>query len=200
MRVVLAFTACVLIWGSTWYAIELQLGVVPKEWSLVYRFGIASASLFIICLLRRERLKLRPDQHVWTALTGLFLFSGTYVLTYSGSEQLTSGLVAISFSLLSFLNLINGRIFLGNSISFAALLAALMGISGLALLFRPEIEAFSFDDQTIQGLTFCFAATLVCSFGNTAAAATGARKIPLLTFNAFALGFGGLFNLIYALL
>ncbi len=36
----------VLIWGSTWFAIEFQLGVVAPEVSLVYRYGAASLLLF----------------------------------------------------------------------------------------------------------------------------------------------------------
>ena len=36
----------VLIWGSTWYAIEFQLGVVAIEVSLAYRYWIAAALAF----------------------------------------------------------------------------------------------------------------------------------------------------------
>lgn len=199
MRVSLAFIGCVLIWGSTWYAIELQLGVVPKEWSLVYRFGIASTTLFLLCLAKKERLKFTLGQHIWPACTGLFLFSATYVLTYSGAEYLTSGLVAITFALLSFLNIINGRLFLGNSIKPSALVAALLGISGLIFIFKPEIESFTLDDEAFRGLLLCLGAAIVCSFGNTFAGTSGSRQMPLFSFNAWALSYGACFNLIYAL-
>lgn len=199
MRVYLAFIGCVLIWGSTWYAIELQLGVVPKEWSLFYRFGLASLVLFLICLIRRERLKLAPSQHFWTASTGLFLFSGSYILTYSGAEYLTSGLVAVTFSLLSFLNIVNARIFLGNKIESSRLMAALVGIAGLTLIFQPEIQAFNFEDTAVRGIAFCVAATLACSFGNTFAGAPQSQMIPLLSFNAYSIGYGAFFDLMFAL-
>jgi drug/metabolite transporter (DMT)-like permease len=199
VRVTLAFIGCVLIWGSTWYAIELQLGVVPKEWSLVYRFGIASSTLFLVCLIRKERLRFPLHQHLWPACTGLFLFSATYVLTYSGAEYLTSGLVAITFALLSFLNIINGRLFLGNTIKPSALVAALLGILGLVLIFKPEIDSFTLDDEAFRGLLLCLGAAIVCSFGNTFAGTSGSRQMPLFSFNAWALGYGALFNVIYAL-
>ena len=39
----LIYAIVVLIWGTTWYAIKFQLGVVAPEISLVYRFGLAAA-------------------------------------------------------------------------------------------------------------------------------------------------------------
>ena len=36
------YAITVLVWGSTWFAITFQLGVVPVEWSLVYRFALAA--------------------------------------------------------------------------------------------------------------------------------------------------------------
>ena len=199
MGVFLAFFGCVAIWGSTWYAIELQLGVVPKEWSLVYRFGLASLILFAICIARGKSLKIDLKHHKWMMLTGLFLFSGGYIFTYWGTAYLTSGLVAVTFSLLSFLNIVNARIFLGDPIQPSALGAALIGIAGLVLLFAPEINAFSFADETALGLFLSIIAAMICSFGNIAAGAASTRKIPILEFNAWAMGYGTLCNLIYAI-
>ena len=198
MRITLAFVCCVLIWGSTWYAIELQLGVVAKEWSLVYRFALASLVLFCICLVRRDRLIVPRANHIWMASTGLFMFSATYIFTYTGAEYLTSGLVAVTFSLLSFFNILNARIFLKNKIQPTALAAALLGIVGLALIFKPEVKALSFEDQAATGVFFCVIAAVVCSFGNTIAGAPASQNQPLLPFNAWGLGYGALFNLIYA--
>lgn len=200
MGVIGAFLGCVLIWGSTWYAIELQLGVVPKEWSLFYRFGLASALLFAVCLFRNKGLRLPRSGHVFAAGTGLFLFSGSYYLTYTGTEHLTSGLVAVSFSLMSFLNIINGRLFLGHRIEPNSVMAALLGIVGLIFIFSPEIKALSFEDQTAKGLFFCILATVACSFGNTFAGAPTAARQPLLLFNAWALGYGAMTNLMFAVI
>ena len=41
------YSLVVLIWGTTWYAIKFQLGVVAPEISLVYRFSIAAICLFL---------------------------------------------------------------------------------------------------------------------------------------------------------
>ena len=46
------YLVTVLIWGSTWLAIEYQLGVVEPEVSIVYRYALAAAVLFIWCKVK----------------------------------------------------------------------------------------------------------------------------------------------------
>ena len=41
--VALPFVIFTAIWGSTWIVIRGQLGVVPPQWSVAYRFAIAAA-------------------------------------------------------------------------------------------------------------------------------------------------------------
>ncbi|HBK00926.1 MAG TPA: EamA family transporter, partial [Delftia acidovorans] len=36
------YALVVLIWGSTWIALKLQLGAVPVELSIAYRFALAA--------------------------------------------------------------------------------------------------------------------------------------------------------------
>jgi drug/metabolite transporter (DMT)-like permease len=51
------YLVTVLVWGSTWLAIEFQLGTVAPEVSIFYRYLLASALLFSWC--RYRGLKLR---------------------------------------------------------------------------------------------------------------------------------------------
>ncbi|MCA4079461.1 EamA family transporter, partial [Pseudomonas kurunegalensis] len=44
----------VLIWGTTWIALKLQLGGVAIPVSIVYRFALAGLILFAILLLTRR--------------------------------------------------------------------------------------------------------------------------------------------------
>ena len=45
MQGAIFYLLTVLIWGSTWFAIKFQLGVVDASLSLVYRFGLAALLL-----------------------------------------------------------------------------------------------------------------------------------------------------------
>lgn len=199
MRVILAFATCVLIWGTTWYAIEWQLGHVAKEWSLTYRYVIAAAALLAWCIYKKQPMRYTHRQHLYMFGTGLFLFSGNYVLVYWGTQYLTSGLVAVTFSLLTILNILNARLFLGASIQAKSVSAALLGVVGLILIFKPEIQAFNIADATALGLVICIAATLVASWGNTIVATKTASAIPLLPFNAWSMVYGAFCNLVFAL-
>ncbi|HEX9596383.1 MAG TPA: EamA family transporter, partial [Anaerolineales bacterium] len=72
------YIVTVLIWGSTWLAITLQLGEVAPEWSVAYRFFLASLLLFIYSKLRRLKLRFSLREQLFIALQGLLLFSVNY--------------------------------------------------------------------------------------------------------------------------
>ena len=73
MQGAIFYLLTVLIWGSTWFAIKFQLGVVDPSVSLVYRFGLAALLLLAWCLLRRIRLTFTPSEHLAMALSGIVL-------------------------------------------------------------------------------------------------------------------------------
>ena len=200
MKSALAFIACVLIWGSTWYAIEWQIGVVSNNWSVAYRFGISALLITCWALVRRQSLRLERQQHIACMGLGFLMFFGNYVLVYHGTEYLTSGLVAVAFSLMSFLNIIFARLFLGIRIQAMVLGASIIGVTGLSLIFWPEFATFSLSDGTAIGLMFCLSATTLASLGNTLAATQTVQAIPLLTMNAWGMAYGTLFNSVLALM
>ncbi|MEO7496702.1 MAG: DMT family transporter, partial [Massilia sp.] len=82
----LLFAIATLIWGSTFWAITLQLGEVPPAVSVAYRFALASAVLFGFCLLRGNRLRLPWRTQRWLMLQGFLTFCLSYICTYN-SEQ-----------------------------------------------------------------------------------------------------------------
>lgn len=198
MRETLAFITCVLIWGSTWYAIKFQVGDVPPSWSVAYRFALASLMLFIYCLATKKKLRFSIRDHVWFMGIGMFLFSLNYIMVYYGTIHLTSGLVAVAFSLLGIFNIFNTRLFLKARIDPYILAVSSLGVIGLALIFSKEISALSLSDKGVLGLTFCLTGSFLASLGNTVAASTGARNLPLMSFNAWGMLYGTLVNVLFA--
>lgn len=189
---ILLFLSCVLIWGSTWYAITFQLGEVPESWSVAWRFLLAAGTLFGLCVWRRVPLAWPARMHLRFATLGLLLFSTSYLLVYLGTRHLASGLVAVVFSLMTPFNQIHGAIFLGQGFERRLLFGALLGIAGLGLLFLPEFHGLELDHSTALGLIYCTAAAWIASLGNTFAASRAMAGIPNFALNAWGMLYGGL--------
>ena len=64
----------VIIWGTTWIAIKLQLGVVAIPVSIFYRFALAGLVLFAGLLLLGKLQKLDRRGHLMCLGQGLCLF------------------------------------------------------------------------------------------------------------------------------
>ncbi|MGH8250049.1 MAG: DMT family transporter [Steroidobacteraceae bacterium] len=184
------YALVVLIWGTTWYAIKFQLGIVAPEISLVYRFGLATICVFIYARLVDSPLRLSWRDHRFVAIQGLTLFCLNYWMTYLSTQYLTSGLVAVLFTGIIFFNLINARVVFGTPIETRVLMAAAAGMLGVALLFLPELRSASHDPVVIRGSLFALAATYVASLGNMAAMRNTGGGLPVVTVNAYGMAYG----------
>lgn len=193
------YLASVLIWGSTWYAIKFQLGVVAAEVSLVYRFGLAALILLLFCLLTRRRLKYSAREHGFIALQGLFLFSSNYLIFYWATELLTSGIVALMFSTVILMNIANGAIFMRLRVSRRVIIGAACGIVGIAAIFWSEVSGVENNAATWRGLWMCLIATYFASIGNIISARNQKNAIPVVQTNAFGMAYGALIMAVFAL-
>ena len=182
----------VLIWGTTWYAIKFQLGVVPPEISLVYRFGIAAICLFLYARVVGNPMRLSRRDHGYVALQGMTLFCFNYWLTYLGTQYLTSGLVAVLFTSIIFMNLINARMIFGQLVETRVLVAAAAGMLGVALLFLPELRSTMGNHDVLKGAWLALGATYLASLGNMAAMRNTGSGLPVVTVNAYGMVYGTL--------
>jgi len=194
----------VLIWGSTWFAIRFQLGTVDPSLSLVYRFGLAACLLLAWCLIQRVRLRFSAKEHLAMAAQGLCLFSVNYLLFYWCTGLITSGLVAIIFSTVIVMNIINGAVFLNKPVQGVVLLGALVGLLGITLVFWREIEASQqvselASSKVLKGLGIGLVATFFASMGNILSARNQSHQLPVLQTNAFGMAYGAMFMVFYAL-
>ena len=188
----LIYAIVVLIWGTTWYTIKFQLGVVAPEVSLVYRFGIAAACVFIYARVTGSPLRLSLRDHRMVAIQGATLFCLNYWMTYLSTQYLTSGLVAVLFTSIIFFNLVNGRMIFGTRVERRVLLAAGAGMLGVALLFLPELQAALHNPTIAHGTVLALIATYVASLGNMAASRNTREHLPVVTVNAYGLAYGTL--------
>lgn len=193
------YAATVLIWGTTWYAIDFQLDVVGPEVSLAYRFFVASALLFAWCGARRLPLRFDAASHAHFLAMGIFLFGLNYLGAYSAQLYIPSALNAIAFTAILWFNILNTRIVLGTQVGGRTLLGALLGMIGTAVIFWPEVRTVSFSDRVLVGASFSIAGALCASFGNLASALGQRRGLPVVQGNAWSMLYGGLLNVAIAL-
>ena len=166
------FLTTMLIWGTTFIALVLQVGSVPVIISIFYRFVIATIILCVILALT-GRLKCLPwrDQPFLIA-QGACLFCLNFICFYSSAHYIPSGLIAVIFSLTTIFNAINARVFFQTPISKRIILAGSMGLTGLVLLFwRDVFASFSITQinlDILKGAGFAVLGTYISSLGNMA--------------------------------
>ncbi|MFE8072473.1 EamA family transporter [Marinobacteraceae bacterium S3BR75-40.1] len=187
MPISVHYALTVLIWGLTWTAIRLQVETAAVDIAVFYRFVLASAvTLGVLALLRRlPRFTLR--QHGWLALQGLMLYSINFLFIYRAAEGMTSGLLAVVFSLAALFNAFNGRLLMGLVPSPRIYPAILLGVSGVALLFWQDLRL---GNASFAALGFAAAGTYWFSLGNIITLKVREAGIPLLAGNAWAMLYG----------
>lgn len=186
----LLYVVTVLVWGSTWFAIEHQLGVVSPEVSVFYRYVGAAALLFAWCLARGLNLKFDRRAHSRFILLGLLLFCLNYIVTYYAQQYITSALTAIAFSTMLWMNIINARIFFGVRAGSLVISGALMGVAGILILFMPQVEDISLTDATLYGAILAIVGALIASLGNMVSQSAQNDELPVIQSNAWGMLYG----------
>ena len=192
----LLFAIASLIWGSTFWAITLQLGTVPPAVSVAYRFGIAAATLFAWCLLRGDRLRLPWRTQRWLMLQGFLTFGLSYVCTYNAEQYLVSALVAVLFALMVFWTPICSRMLFGTAIGWRTWSAGAVAMAGVGLLFSRSIGAAWRDivaggsGHFLLGLALALVATFASSAGSVIVTKVREQSANLLLTMAWSMFWG----------
>ncbi|MBT8102780.1 MAG: EamA family transporter [Gammaproteobacteria bacterium] len=193
------YITTVLIWGSTWLAIEYQLGVVEPEVSIVYRYLIASSVLFIYCKIKNLSLLFKVTSHFWFVLLGAFLFGLNYVFAYRAQVHITSALAAIAFSTMLWINIILSRLFFGTRAGRRVLTGAALGIVGIVTLFAPQVREVSLSDSVFFGSVLALLGATMASMGNMVSQGAQARELPVMQANAWGMLYGAILTAVIAL-
>lgn len=194
-RILLPFAIVTMIWGSTWLAIHSQFGPVPTQWSVGYRFAIGALSMVVVALGMRAPLRMPPRAQLLAATLGLVTFAINYSAVYAAELHITSGLVAVIFSLLVPLNACFARIFLKQTLSRPFLIGSAVAMLGVALLFAHEWRALDRDPHEVAlGVGLALLGVCFASIGNVMQGSAGARSVPMATLLAWSMGWGALFD------
>ena len=186
------YISTVLIWGSTWLAITYQLGSVDPIISVIYRMLLSSVLLFIVCHYRGISLRVSSRNHTFLMAQGVSLFGLNYWIIYMAETYLASGIIAAIFSLIVLFNIINSRIFLKRPTSVYIVLGGFVGLSGICLLFYPELTSVGSEDGAMTGFALGLTAVFIASLGNMAATRNGLTGLSVWSINAWGTLYGGI--------
>lgn len=190
-----------LIWASTWHVILYQLDSgVPVLNSVAWRFALAALLLAGLARVRGEALLSMPrSAHLLLLTTGIVQYGGNYVSVYEAERHIPTGLVAVLFCLMVFINALSGRYFFGQTVTRRFLVCASGGVAGVVLIFWPEIAATGARPTAALGLGLGLLAVLAACVGNVLTLTLTRRGLALVPVLAWSMGYGAVFLVLASL-
>ena len=194
------FLLVICFWSPTWYVIKFQLGTVDPVLSVAYRFFIAALILFFFTIITKRKISFKLQDHFWFFLLGINLFSLNYILFYIANLYLISGIVAVCFSALIFMNILNERIFFQIKATYKTYLASMIGLLGLFIIFNKEIIGFTYSNKVHYGILLGIIATYFASLGNIISLRNSKNNLPIISTLSYAMLYGSIFTFIVSVI
>lgn len=191
--------ACAVIWGTTWYAITWQLGVVDSIASVTWRFGLAAIVLFVVLLALRRPIALTRRQHFEAMGQGAFVFAVSYAFTYAAEAHVTSAIVAVVFASMAFSNLVMFRLIERQKAAPAAWFAAGLGLLGVTVLSGGELLGARLGPEALLGIGLAVLAMSSSTFGNWFSWRNQEAGAAVMPATAWAMAYGTAMLAVYGL-
>ena len=191
------FISTLIVWGPTWYIIKFQLGIVDPMTSVFYRFFLSSIIILVFCVFKKINLRFSFKEHLLIAALGISLFNINYVFFYLSTVHLISGFVALCFSSILFMNVVNNIVFKRKYPKIMTLVGGLIGTLGLLFIFYDEIINFEFSKSTSIGILLGVLATYFASIGNLISEYTSKIKLNVVAVTGYGMLYGSITLLIY---
>jgi drug/metabolite transporter (DMT)-like permease len=119
---------------------------------------------------------------------------------YTASQYVTSGVLAVVFSVTVPFNIIADRVMSGTRPRLPTILATLIGLTGIALVFASELEQALGSRDALRGAALAVVASAVVAVGNVLAARFASIEVGALRLSAFGLAAGTLLILAWGAL
>lgn len=161
VKIVAAYAAMVLIWGTTWLAIKWALAYMPPLQGVGFRYLIAG--LFVLTLARATHAPWPRGGAAWkvVGITAFALFGCNYALTYLSEERISSGLAAVLFGTAPFWIMLFACFMADESLTPRKIAGSLLALAGVAAISLSGGER-----GTLVGIAEILAAAVLAAFGN----------------------------------
>jgi drug/metabolite transporter (DMT)-like permease len=138
IRVILAFFAIYVLWGTTFLAIRIAVEEMPPLFAAGVRFFTAGGLLFGFMVLKGE---VKPSAVQWRnlALMSLLMFVAEYGPLFWAEKYVPSGIVSVLAATIPILTMVMEMFVLRQVRMRPMMIAAtLLGFAGVAVLLLPD--------------------------------------------------------------
>ena len=188
--IALPFLIVAAIWGSTWFVITGQIGDVPASWSVTWRFLIATPCMFALAVLTGKSLRLGREGQTLAMIVGVSQFCGNFNFVYRAELHLTSGIVAVMFSMLMVPNAVLGRALLNQPVTGRFFAGSGIAICGIVLLLWHEARIAPPGGRVWLGIALAVGGILAASIANVVQGNETGRRLPLVALLAWSMLYG----------
>ncbi|WNG51845.1 EamA family transporter [Archangium minus] len=164
-RLLLAYTACFVLWGSTWAVVKVGLQDLPPLRFAGVRMLLAGLVLLPFSGLRRSR----PDAHTtWVLMgVGVLQIALPYGLLFIAQQWIPSSWSALIFSTYAVWLLLVGRLLLPDQpLTPLKLVSAGLGLAGIFALQFEHLRGLSLSGLVVAGCALSLVATVSISVAN----------------------------------
>jgi drug/metabolite transporter (DMT)-like permease len=197
--VTLPFITFTAIWGSTWIVIRGQLGIVPPQWSVTYRFVVAAVAMAGVALLKGESLRVGKRGVAAATFLGFTQFCVNFNAVYLAERHITSGVVATVFALLLIPASLMAWAWLGQRPTMRFVWSSLVAVTGIALLFVHELQEHGASArQVAAGIGITLIGMVGAATANVVQARPEIRRYPLFALLAWSMATGAVIDAVIA--
>jgi drug/metabolite transporter (DMT)-like permease len=197
--VTLPFITFTAIWGSTWIVIRGQLGIVPPQWSVTYRFVVAAVAMAGVALLKGESLRVGKRGVAAATFLGFTQFCVNFNAVYLAERHITSGVVATVFALLLIPASLMAWAWLGQRPTMRFVWSSLVAVTGIALLFVHELQEHGASArQVAAGIGITLMGMMGAATANVVQARPEIRRYPLFALLAWSMATGAVIDAVIA--
>ena len=194
-KVLVPFVLTGVIWGSTWFVITGQIDGAAPSWSIAWRFLLATPAMFIVARMMGRSLTLGAKGQLLAVAIGIAQFCGNFNFVYRSELHLTSGIVAVMFTMLMVPNALFGRWLLGQKITRGFILGSLIALAGISLLLihetrtAPPLDLAGAGNVGL-GIVLAVGGILCASIANVVQANETGRALPMVSLLAWSMLYG----------
>lgn len=168
LRLLAAYTACFVLWGSTWSVIKVGLEDLPPLLFAGARMSLAG--LVLLPLARPWRAEWRGNDFRRLLVVGFLQIGLPYGLMFVGQQWLPSSWAALLFSTFPVWLLLVARFLLpGNALTPLKIVSAVLGVAGVATMQLEQLRGASLGDAALVGALATLAAAAVVAVANVLA-------------------------------